>query len=175
MQVIGVVGWSGSGKTTLIERMIPWFTARGVSVSTMKHAHHGFDMDRPGKDTFRHREAGASEVLVLSGGRWALLHEIRDAREPTMEALIERMAPVDLLIVEGFKSHAYDKIEVHRPALGKDLIARGDADIVAVASDVPGGGGLAGLAVPVLPLDDPPAVAAFVAARCGLALVEVRR
>jgi molybdopterin-guanine dinucleotide biosynthesis protein MobB len=170
MRVIGVVGWSGSGKTTLIERMIPWFTARGVSVSTMKHAHHGFDMDRPGKDTFRHRAAGAREVLVLSGKRWALLHEFRDAAEPTMETLIERMAPVDLLIVEGFKSHAYDKIEVHRPSLGKDLIARGDADIVAVASDV----ALAELAVPVLPLDDPPAVAAFIAARCGLVPTEAK-
>lgn len=171
MRIIGVVGWSGSGKTTLIERMIPWFTARGVSVSTMKHAHHGFDMDRPGKDTFRHRAAGAKEVLVLSGNRWALLHEIRDSTEPTMEALIERMAPVDLLIVEGFKSHVYDKIEVHRPALGKDLIARGDADIVAVASDA----ALAGLGVPVLALDDPPAVAAFIAARCGLAQAEAKR
>jgi molybdopterin-guanine dinucleotide biosynthesis protein B len=171
MRVIGVVGWSGSGKTTLIERMIPWFTARGVSVSTMKHAHHGFDMDRPGKDTFRHRTAGATEVLVLAGARWALLHEIRDGAEPTMEALIGRMAPVDLLIVEGFKSHAYAKIEVHRPSLGKDLIAHGDADIVAVASDV----SLAGLDVPVLALDDPPAVAAFIAARCGLAPAEVPR
>jgi len=171
MRIIGVVGSRGSGKTTLIERMIPWFTARGVSVSTMKHAHHGFDMDRPGKDTFRHRAAGAREVLVLSGSRWALLHEIRDDAEPTMETLIERMAPVDLLIVEGFKSHAYDKIEVHRPALGKDLIARGDADIVAVASDA----ALAGRDVPVLALDDPPAVAAFVAARCGLAAAEAKR
>ena len=171
MRVIGVVGWSGSGKTTLIERMIPWFAARGVSVSTMKHAHHGFDMDRSGKDTFRHREAGAREVLVLSGNRWALLHEIRDMAEPTMEALIGRMAPVDLLIIEGFKTHAFDKIEVHRPALGKDLIARGDADIVAVASDA----ALKGLDVPVLDLNHPPAVAAFITARCGLAAAEAPR
>ena len=165
MRILGVVGWSGSGKTTLIERMIPWFVARGVSVSTMKHAHHGFDMDRPGKDSFRHREAGATEVLVLSGSRWALLHEIGTAPEPTMEALVARMQPVDLLIIEGFKSHAYDKIEVHRPSLGKPLLAAGDRDMIAVASDVR----LAGLAVPMLDLNDPDAVAAFAAARCGFA------
>ncbi len=165
MRILGVVGWSGSGKTTLIERMIPWFVARGVSVSTMKHAHHGFDMDRPGKDSFRHREAGATEVLVLSGSRWALLHEIGDAPEPTMEALVARMKPVDLLIVEGFKSHAYDKIEVHRPSLGKPLLAVDDRDVIAVASDVR----LTGLAAPVLDLNDPDTVAAFAARRCGLA------
>ncbi len=165
MRILGVVGWSGSGKTTLIERMIPWFVARGVSVSTMKHAHHGFDMDRPGKDSFRHREAGATEVLVLSGSRWALLHEIGGAPEPTMEALVARMQPVDLLIIEGFKSHAYDKIEVHRPSLGKPLLAAGDRDMIAVASDVR----LGGLAVPVLDLNDPDEVAEFAAARCGLA------
>lgn len=170
MRIIGVVGWSGSGKTTLVEKLIPRLVARGLSVSTMKHAHHGFDLDRPGKDSFRHRAAGASETMILSGSRWALMREIKDGVEPTMEALIERMTPVDLLIVEGFKSHAYDKIEVHRPSLGKELRAGSDPDIVAVASDVK----LGGLAVPLLDLNDGDEVTAFVLERCGFTLAAVK-
>jgi molybdopterin-guanine dinucleotide biosynthesis adapter protein len=170
MRIIGVVGWSGSGKTTLVEKLIPRLVARGLSVSTMKHAHHGFDLDRPGKDSFRHRAAGASETMILSGTRWALMREIKNGVEPTMEALIERMTPVDLLIVEGFKSHAYDKIEVHRPSLGKELRAGGDRDIVAVASDVK----LGGLPVPLLDLNDGDAVTAFVLERCGFTLAAAK-
>jgi molybdopterin-guanine dinucleotide biosynthesis protein B len=171
MRIIGVVGWSGSGKTTLVEKLIMRLTAQGLTVSTMKHAHHGFDLDRPGKDSFRHRAAGASETMILSSSRWALMREIRNGAEPTMEALIERMTPVDLLIVEGFKSHPYDKIEVHRPSLGKELRAGADPDIIAVASDVR----LGGLAVPVLDLNDADAVAAFVLQHCGFAAPAQKR
>lgn len=139
MRVLGVVGWSGSGKTTLLTAMIPLLRACGLSVSTVKHAHHGFDMDRPGKDSFRHREAGAHEVLVMTGRRWALLHEV-SGPEPDLVDLLARMAPVDLVLVEGFKMHTYPKLEVHRPGLGKPPIwpNQGPANlggVAAVASD----------------------------------------
>src|SRR5690606_11123509 len=137
MKIFGLAGWSGSGKTTLLVRLIPALTARGLSVSTVKHAHHNFDIDRPGKDSFRHRDAGATEVMVASGHRWALMREHRGATEPTLNELLARMAPVDLVIVEGFKWDPHPKLEVHRPALGKPLICREDAHVVAVASDVP--------------------------------------
>ncbi|MBN8898862.1 MAG: molybdopterin-guanine dinucleotide biosynthesis protein B, partial [Rhodospirillales bacterium] len=127
--------WSGSGKTTLLEAVIPLLCAAGRSVSTVKHAHHGFDMDRPGKDTFRHREAGAREVLVATASRWALLHEVTGP-EPALPDLLTRLQPVDLVLVEGFKSHPFPKLEVHRPALGKPPIWPSDPDIVAIASDV---------------------------------------
>jgi molybdopterin-guanine dinucleotide biosynthesis protein B len=117
LHVLGIVGWSGSGKTTLLTALIPLLRARGLSVSTVKHAHHGFDMDRPGKDSYRHRAAGAHEVLVATAQRWALLHEV-DGPEPDLPALLSRLAPVDLVLVEGFKTHAFPKLEVHRPALG---------------------------------------------------------
>ncbi len=134
MKVLGLVGWSGSGKTTLLTALLPVFRARGLTVSTVKHAHHGFDMDRPGKDSHRHRQAGAAEVLVVSGPRWALLHEV-EGPEPSLAALLARMAPVDLVLVEGFKTHPYPKIEVYRPALGKPPIWPDQPDIVAVATD----------------------------------------
>jgi molybdopterin-guanine dinucleotide biosynthesis protein B len=153
--VISLVGWSGSGKTTLLTAVLPRLTAAGLSVSTVKHAHHGFDMDRPGKDSFRHREAGAREVLVMGGSRWALLHETRDAAEPRIEDLLARMAPVDLIIVEGFKSHSFPKIEVHRPALGKPPIWPQATGVVAVASDA----ALPDCPHPVLDLNDPAGVA----------------
>lgn len=165
MKVFGLAGWSGSGKTTLLVRLIPALVSRGLSVSTIKHAHHGFDVDTPGKDSHAHRLAGAREVMVSSANRFALMHELRGAPEPTVEELVARMSPVDLLLIEGFKHHAHDKLEVHRPALGKPLLAASDPRVVAVASDAP----LAGLAVPLLPLDDIEAIAGFVASHCGLA------
>ncbi len=161
MRVIGVCGWSGSGKTTLIARLIPCLVAQGVRVSTIKHAHHGFDIDRPGKDSHVHREAGACEVLVTSGLRWALMHELRGAPEPPLGELLGRLAPVDLVLVEGFKRSRLAKLEVHRPSLGRTLLAPDDPDIVGVASDAkliaapPA-------AVPVLPLDAIGAIAGFV-------------
>jgi len=164
MRVFGLAGWSGSGKTTLLVRLIPALVARGISVSTIKHAHHGFDVDRPGKDSHAHREAGAREVLVSSANRFALMHELRGAPEPTVAELVARMSPVDLLLIEGFKHHAHDKLEVHRPTIGKPLLAASDPRVVAVASDAR----LEGLSVPVLPLDDVEAIAGFVVGRCGL-------
>ncbi|HZB92413.1 MAG TPA: molybdopterin-guanine dinucleotide biosynthesis protein B [Stellaceae bacterium] len=164
MQVFGLAGWSGSGKTTLVARLLPELTRRGLSVSTMKHAHHSFDLDQPGKDSWRHREAGASEVLIASERRWALIHEHRGAPEPPLEALVRRMTPVDLLLVEGWKRGSHAKLEVHRPSLGKPLLAPDDPHIVAVASDGP----VPGLAVPLFALDDVAGIAGFVLAHCRL-------
>ncbi|HTW26306.1 MAG TPA: molybdopterin-guanine dinucleotide biosynthesis protein B [Acetobacteraceae bacterium] len=136
MKVIGLVGPSGAGKTTLLSAMLPLLRAAGLSVSTVKHAHHGFDLDRPGKDSHRHREAGALEVMVAGPERWALLHEHpRSVAEPALAELLARMTPVDLVLVEGFRSHPHPKIEVYRPALGEPPLWPGRGDIVAVASD----------------------------------------
>jgi molybdopterin-guanine dinucleotide biosynthesis protein B len=136
MHVLGLVGWSGSGKTTLLVALLPLLRARGLRVSTVKHAHAGFDMDRPGKDSHRHREAGAHEVLVAGAGRWALLHEIA-GDEPSLPDLLARLDPVDLVLVEGFKTHRFPKLEVHRPALGKPPIWPTQPDVAAVATDDP--------------------------------------
>jgi len=163
MKVFGLVGWSGSGKTTLVVRLLPELVARGVAVSTMKHAHHGFDVDQPGKDSYEHRAAGATEVLVTSQRRWALMRELRDEPEPAVEDLIERFAPVDLILIEGFKRYSFDKLEVYRRALGKPLLAGQDDRVVAVASDEP----LPEAAVPVLDLDDAAAIADFIVGHCG--------
>ncbi|MPY76447.1 MAG: molybdopterin-guanine dinucleotide biosynthesis protein B [Alphaproteobacteria bacterium] len=165
MKIIGLAGWSGSGKTTLVARLLPMLTARGLRVSTVKHAHHSFDMDKPGKDSHVHREAGATEVLVTSAHRWALLHENRGMPEPSMVDLIRYMTPVDLLIVEGFKAHPHDKIEIYRPANGKSLLARDDPHIVAVATDEVNA---IDVAVPILDLNDVGAIAEFIIAHCGL-------
>lgn len=163
MQLFGLVGRSGVGKTTLMEALVAEFRRRGLTVSTMKHAHHGFDMDRPGKDTWRHREAGAAEVMVVSGTRWALLHEIRDEpTPPPLEDLIARMRPVDLVLIEGFHTHGHPMIEVHRPQAGHALMWTPGSDIVAVASNAR----LDGLGVPCLDLDDPNAICDFIQARC---------
>lgn len=164
MKVFGLAGWSGSGKTTLAVRLIPALTGRGLAVSTVKHAHHGFEVDRSGKDSFEHRAAGATEVLVSSGQRWALMHELRGAPEPSLEEMMARMTPVDLLLVEGFKRLDHPKIEVHRPALGKPLLCTEDRTIVAVASDIP----IEGLTLRRLDLDDIEAIAAFIVDHCGL-------
>ena len=163
MRVFGLVGWSGSGKTTLLVRLIPEMTRRGVRVSTVKHAHHAFDVDKPGKDSWEHRQAGATEVMISSAARWALMHEHRGAPEATLEELLERMSPVDLVLIEGFKRHRHEKLEVHRPSVGKPLMTPEDPDIVAVASDA----ALPGLAVPLLDLGDPAGIAEFILAAAG--------
>jgi molybdopterin-guanine dinucleotide biosynthesis protein B len=135
MKLIGLAGWSGAGKTTLLTRVIPHLVTRGLKVSTIKHAHHSFDVDVPGKDSYRHREAGASEVLISSGKRFALMHELRDETEWPLADLLRKMSPVDLLIIEGFKRDNHPKIEVHRAENGKPFLFPDDANIVAVASD----------------------------------------
>ena len=137
MKVIGLSGWSGAGKTTLLVKLIPALRARGVSVSTIKHAHHKFDVDKPGKDSFVHREAGAREVLVASATRWALMHELRDEAEPVLDELLAHLAPVDLVLVEGFKRDGHVKLEVHRAENGKPFLFPDDPNIVALASDAP--------------------------------------
>jgi molybdopterin-guanine dinucleotide biosynthesis protein B len=151
MRIIGLAGWSGSGKTTLITKLIPCLLARGIRVSTLKHAHHGFDLDRPGKDSFMHRAAGATEVIISSAKRWAILHELR-AEEPEWDlgGLVAKMSPVDLVLVEGFKRDAFPKLEIHRIANGKPLLYSQDPHIVAVASD----SALPGTPLPVLDLND---------------------
>lgn len=161
--VFGFAGWSGSGKTTLIERLIPLFVAQGLRVSLVKHAHHAFDVDRPGKDSWRHRQAGATEVLLASDRRWALMHESRDEPEPILEDLLARLSPCDLVLVEGYKREALPKLEVHRPMLGKPLLHPDDPYIVAVATDQ-----CLELGVPRLDLNDAQAVAAFVLEQVGL-------
>jgi molybdopterin-guanine dinucleotide biosynthesis protein B len=164
MKLFGLAGWSGSGKTTLMKALLPELIGRGITVSTIKHAHHSFDVDQPGKDSYEHRRAGASEVMVASAQRWALMRELRGAAEPSLEALIARMAPVDLLLVEGFKRHPHPKLEVHRPDNGKPLLCLEDPHIVAVASDRL----LDGIAVPRLDLNDTPAIADFILRRLEL-------
>jgi molybdopterin-guanine dinucleotide biosynthesis protein B len=136
VRVIGLAGWSGSGKTTLLAKLLPALIARGRTVSTIKHAHHAFDVDQPGKDSHTHRLAGASEVLVSSAKRWALMHELRGEAEPMLRDLVTRLSPVDLVIVEGFKTQTHPKLEVHRSAVGKPLLYPNDPNIVAIASDV---------------------------------------
>ena len=132
MRVFGLAAWSGSGKTTLLTRLLPELTGRGLRVSTVKHAHHAFDLDQPGKDSWRHREAGATEVLIASGTRWALQHELRGAAEPSLEELVGHMSEVDLLLVEGFKRHDHPKLEILRPSLGKELLHQSDSLICAI-------------------------------------------
>jgi molybdopterin-guanine dinucleotide biosynthesis protein B len=137
MRVIGFAGWSGSGKTTLIVKLIPALIARGISVSTLKHAHHSLEIDKPGKDSYLHREAGAREVLIASTNRWALMHELREEDEPGLADLLPRLSEVDLVIVEGFKRDAHAKIEVHRKEIDKPFLFPEDRNIVAVVSDTP--------------------------------------
>jgi molybdopterin-guanine dinucleotide biosynthesis protein B len=150
MRIIGLAGWSGAGKTTLLTKVIPRLVAGGLTVSTLKHAHHGFDVDQPGKDSHTHRMAGATEVLVGSSARFALVHELRGESEPTLGTLLGKLSPVDLVLVEGYKRERHPKLEVHRAAVGKPLLQPGDPAIVAIASDVP----LADARVPVVDIDD---------------------
>lgn len=137
MNIYGVTGWKNSGKTGLVERLVTELTGRGLRVSTVKHAHHGFDVDQPGRDSFRHREAGAEQVLLVSNRRWALMRELRDAPEPTLEEMLGQLAPVDLVLVEGFKRDRHPKIEAHRAETGHSLIALQDETIRAIASNTP--------------------------------------
>ena len=163
MKLFGVVGWKNAGKTGLMERLVTEITGRGFSVSTVKHAHHSFDVDHPGKDSFRHREAGASQVLLSSRNRIALMHELRGAPEPTLEELLRQLAPVDLVLVEGYKRDVHPKIEAHRSVTGNPLIAPDDPTVQAVASDIP-----LTLDRPVFDLDDTISIADFVLAEVGL-------
>lgn len=155
--MFGITGYSGSGKTTLLEALIPCLTGRGLRVSVIKHAHHGFDIDRPGKDSYRHREAGASEVLLTCNTRWALLHELRDEDEPGLDDLLARLSPCDLVLVEGFKKEPVPKLEVFRQENGKPPLFCERGDIVAVASD-----DAVDTALPLLPLGDVAAIADFI-------------
>jgi molybdopterin-guanine dinucleotide biosynthesis protein B len=169
MRIIGLAGWSGSGKTTLITKLIPHLIGRGVTVSTLKHAHHGFDLDKPGKDSFMHRVAGATEVIISSAKRWAILHELREEPEWDLRDLVAKMSPVDLVLVEGFKRDAIPKLEIHRAENGKPLIHPEDPLIVAVASDTP----LPNAKVPVVDLNDIDAIADLLLAKAvpiGVAL-----
>ncbi len=158
MKLIGLAGWSGAGKTTLLTRLLPCLIGQGLTVSTVKHAHHHFDVDQPGKDSWKHRQAGAHQVLVSSGRRWALMTELREAPEPGLDFLLSRLSPVDLVIVEGFKNDPLPKIEVHRAANGKPWLHPQDPAIRAVASDIPPPGN----DLPHAPLDDAAAIADLV-------------
>jgi molybdopterin-guanine dinucleotide biosynthesis adapter protein len=164
MKIFGFSGWSGSGKTTLIEAVIPMLTAQGLKISVIKHAHHNVDIDKPGKDSYRFRVAGASEVMLAGAERWALMRELREEPEPELEELVRHVSPCDLVLVEGYKSAGLPKIEVHRPSLGKPFLFPEYQDVVAIASD-------ATLAVelPVLNINDPLEIAGFVLQHTGLA------
>ena len=155
MRVIGLAGWSGSGKTTLITKVIPVLAGRGLRIATVKHAHHDFDVDQPGKDSWLHRAAGASEVMVTSSRRWALIHELHGDPEPPLADILAKLSPADLIIIEGFKRHGHPKLEVYRAAVGKPLLHPDDDCIVAIASDGP----LPQAPLPVLQLDDIEAIA----------------
>jgi len=163
MRIIGLAGWSGAGKTTLIAKLIPGILARGLKVSTLKHAHHGFDVDRPGKDSYEHRMAGATEVLVASEKRFALMHELRDEPEPRLPELLAKLSPVDLVIIEGYKREPHPKLEVFRASIAKPLIHPDDPHVVAIASDVP----LPHAKVPRVSLDDTAAIIDILLARAG--------
>jgi len=169
MRIIGLAGWSGSGKTTLITKAIPRLIARGHKVSTLKHAHHGFDVDHPGKDSFFHRAAGATEVVISSQKRFAIVHELRDEPEWDLSALLKKFSPVDLVLIEGFKRDRFPKLEVHRAANGKPLLQLEDPHIVAIASDRP----LSSAKVPVIDLNDIEAICDLLLERAAsLATIE---
>ena len=163
MQVFGFAGYSGSGKTTLIEQLLPRFVQRGLRVSLIKHAHHAFDIDKPGKDSYRHREAGATEVLITSAQRWVLMHELRGRAEPDLREQLSRFSACDLVLVEGYKYADIPKLEVHRPATGQALLHTSDPRIVAVAADGP-----VDTRLPVLDLNDYDSVAAFIVGHLNL-------
>ena len=163
MKVIGIAGYSGSGKTTLIEKVIPVLVREGLRVSLIKHAHHEFDVDQPGKDSYRHRHAGCAEVLISSSKRWALMHELRGAEEGALQEHLKRLSPCDLVIVEGYKSEPIPKVEVHRAAGHTPLLHPDDKHVVAVATDEP-----LDTDLPQLNLEDPEAVARFIIQYLGL-------
>jgi molybdopterin-guanine dinucleotide biosynthesis protein B len=163
MKIFGFAGYSGSGKTTLIERVIPLITARGIIVSLVKHAHHTFDIDQPGKDSYRHRHAGCSEVLITSSTRWALIHELRGAPEPSLSEQVKHLSPCDLLLVEGYKREDIPKLEVYRAEIGEPLIHPHDQNIVAIASDAP-----VNTSLPQLDINTPAPIAEFILKHVGL-------
>jgi molybdopterin-guanine dinucleotide biosynthesis protein B len=174
MKVFGLSGWSGSGKTTLMAKLLPELISRGLKVSTMKHAHHDFDVDTPGKDSYVHRESGATEVMIGSATRWALLHEVRDEPEPDFDSLLAVMTPVDLLLIEGFKRHGHSKLEIYRKGSDNLFLHNNDPEIVAIASDGnlddgdPNDADSDRVPLPVLDLNDPVAIADFILDHTGL-------
>ncbi len=161
-KIFGFAGWSGSGKTTLVKAVIPSLISRGLQVSTIKHTHHNFDIDKPGKDSYEHRAAGAHEVVITGSSRWALLHENRGEPEPDIDFLLDRMAAVDLVLIEGFKSYPHPKLEVYRPEVGKPILCTDDTSIVAIASNIE-----IDTQIPHLPIDDIEAISDFVMTYCG--------
>lgn len=164
MRIYGIVGWKNSGKTTLVERLVIEITGRGFSVSTVKHAHHTFDVDHEGKDSFRHRSAGAKEVLLASRNRWALMHEIRNDAEPPLSEFLEKLAPVDLVLIEGYKRDDHAKVEAHRAETKQGLLSVEDPTITAVASNYV----VEGLSVPQFDLDDVSGIASYILKEVGL-------
>jgi molybdopterin-guanine dinucleotide biosynthesis protein B len=164
MKIFGISGYSGSGKTTLIERLVPLFTAGGLRVSLIKHAHHSFDIDHPGKDTYRHRHAGCTEVMITSSQRWALMHELRNEPEPTLQDAIKLISPCDLLLIEGYKREPIPKLEVYRSTVGEPLMFPQDSHVVAIASDQS-----VDTQLPQFSIDDVTAIAAFIRQHVGLA------
>jgi molybdopterin-guanine dinucleotide biosynthesis adapter protein len=167
-RVLGIVGWSGSGKTTLLTRLIPLLVQRGLRIATLKHAHHAFDVDTPGKDSYEHRKAGASEVIICSERRWVQMHELGSAPEPTLGELLQRVTPCDLILIEGFKGERHPKLEVYRAAVGKPLLYTGDPRVLAIATDAP----LQGAHPPLVDLNDTAAVAQQVLA-CSVPMQDV--
>lgn len=163
MKVFGFAGYSGSGKTTLIEQIIPRLVMEGLRVSVIKHAHHDFDIDRAGKDSYRHREAGATEVMLTAGNRWVLMHELRGQPEPDLPQQLAHLSPCDLVLVEGFKRQPIPKLEIHRKAAGTPLIFPGDPTVVALATDVP-----LDTRLPQFGLEDYDDMAAFIMNHLGL-------
>ena len=168
MKALGIAGWSGSGKTTLVLKLIPALGRRGVAVSTVKHAHHNFDVDEPGKDSWEHRQAGAREVLVSSGRRWALMHELREEAEPALAELLARLSPVDLVLVEGYKREPHPKLAVHRASVDGPPLWPDDPHILAVACDSETAEAVRADGLPALDLDDPDAIADFIVERLEL-------
>ncbi|MDZ4135456.1 MAG: molybdopterin-guanine dinucleotide biosynthesis protein B [Paracoccaceae bacterium] len=164
MKIYGVTGTKNAGKTGLMERLVTEISARGFAVSTVKHAHHATEIDHPGRDSFRHREAGAQEVIVASPVRWGVMHELRGAPEPSLDDLLARFSPVDLVLIEGYKTEAHPKIEAHRAETGRALLAPENPTVRAVAANTP----IAGLSVPLFDLDDTNAIADFILAEVGL-------
>jgi molybdopterin-guanine dinucleotide biosynthesis protein MobB len=164
VKVYGIVGWKNSGKTTLVERLVTEITGRGFSVSTVKHAHHTFDVDHEGKDSFRHRAAGAREVLLASRNRWALMHEIRDDAEPSLSAFLEKLSPVDLVLIEGYKRDGHAKVEAHRAETKQGLLTKEDPTVTAVAANYV----VEGLSVPQFDLNDVIAIASYILKEVGL-------
>jgi len=163
MKIFGVIGWKNAGKTGLMERLITEITGRGFSVSTVKHAHHSFDVDHPGRDSYRHRDAGAREVVLASANRWAIMAELRGAPEPVLEELLVRVSPVDLVLIEGFKRDRHPKIEAHRAAPGNPLISPDDPTVLAIAADTD-----VETDLPVFDLDDTKSIADFILEKVGL-------